>query len=209
LNGLLIIGAGGQGKVVADTALLLGWQNIAFLDDHAATLASPLGLPIVGTLEDLEAHRAGFSSAIAAVGDAELRVELTARCRRSGFDVVSVVHPMAYVSRFASIGPGCAAFAQSAINAGASLGAACIVNTAASVDHDCLIGEGVHICPGAHLAGSVRVGDRSWIGIGATIRQGITIGRDATVGAGAVVVADVPDGSTVMGVPARPRNKSL
>lgn len=209
MNGLLIIGAGGQGKVVADTALLLGWENIAFLDDQAVTLPPPLGLPIVGMLKDLEVQRAVFFSAIVAVGDAQLRVQLTARCRQLGFDVVSVVHPMAYVSRFASLGPGCAAFAQSAINAGASIGAACIVNTAATVDHDCLIGEGVHICPGAHLAGSVQVGDRSWIGIGATIRQGITVGRDATVGAGAVVVADVPDGSTVMGVPARPRNKSL
>jgi sugar O-acyltransferase (sialic acid O-acetyltransferase NeuD family) len=209
LNGLLIIGAGGQGKVVADTALLLGWKNVAFLDDRKASLPAILGLPVVGTLEDLEAQRAGFASAIVAVGDAKLRIQLTAQCRRSGFDVISVVHPMAYVSRFASIGPGCAAFAQSAINAGAAMGAACIVNTGATVDHDCLIGEGVHICPGAHLAGSVRVGDRSWIGIAATIRQGITIGCDATVGAGAVVVADVPDGSTVMGVPAKPRKSEL
>jgi sugar O-acyltransferase (sialic acid O-acetyltransferase NeuD family) len=205
LNGLLIIGAGGQGKVVADTALLLGWENIAFLDDRAATLPSPLGLPIVGTLENLEAQRAAYDSAIVAVGDAKLRMQLTGRCRGLGFHVVSIVHPMAYVSRFASLGPGCAAFAQSAINAGAAIGTACIVNTGATVDHDCLIGEGVHICPGAHLAGGVRVGDRSWIGIAATIRQGITIGRDATVGAGAVVVADVPDESTVMGVPAKPR----
>ena len=208
MNGLLIIGAGGQGKVVADTALLLGWEDIAFLDDRAATLQPPLGMPIVGMLENLEAQRAAYFSAIVAVGDAKLRIQLTARCRRAGFDVVSVVHPKAYLSKFASIGAGCAAFAQSAINAGASMGAACIVNTGATVDHDCLIGEGVHICPGAHLAGSVRVGDRSWIGIAATIRQGITIGRDATVGAGAVVVADVPDGSTVMGVPAKPRKNS-
>jgi acetyltransferase-like isoleucine patch superfamily enzyme len=66
-----------------------------------------------------------------------------------------------------------------------------------------VIGGGVHVCPGAHLAGAVRIGDRSWIGIAATVRQGITIGRDVMVGAGAVVVADVADGLTVAGVPAR------
>jgi sugar O-acyltransferase (sialic acid O-acetyltransferase NeuD family) len=205
LNGLLIIGAGGHGKVVADTALLLGWINVAFLDDRAASLGSQLGLPVVGTLGDLTAQKREFSSAIVAVGDASLRLELTDRSRQSGFEVVSIVHPMAYVSKFASIGPGCVVFAQSAINAGAKLGSACIVNTGATVDHDCIIGDGVHICPGAHLAGDVRVGDRSWIGIAATIRQGIAIGCNATVGAGAAVVADVANGSTVAGVPARQR----
>jgi sugar O-acyltransferase (sialic acid O-acetyltransferase NeuD family) len=205
LNGLLIVGAGGHGKVVADTALLLGWRNVAFLDDRAAALGSPLGLPIVGTFGDLTAQGAAFAGVIAAVGDAKVRLESIERCRRAGFEVVSIVHPMAYVSKFASIGRGCVAFAQSAINADARLGEGCIVNTGATVDHDCVIGNGVHVCPGAHLAGGVRVGDRSWIGIGATIRQGIKIGCDATVGAGAVVVADVEEASTVAGVPARQR----
>ncbi len=208
MSGLLIIGAGGHGKVVADTALLLGWKNVAFLDDRAATLGSPLGLAIVGTLGDLTAQARAFSCAIAAIGDAKLRLELTDRCRRSGLEVVSLVHPMAFFSKFASIGPGSVAFAQSAVNVDVRIGAACIVNTGATVDHDCLIGDGVHICPGAHLAGDVRVGDRSWVGIAATIRQGITIGRDATVGAGAVVVSDVADGSTVVGVPAKHRSGS-
>jgi len=203
----LIIGACGHGKVVADTALLLGWENVAFLDDRAAALGSMLGLPIVGTLDDLAAQGRVFSNAVTAVGDAKLRLELTDRCRQAGLDMVSIVHPMAFVSKFASIGPGCVVFAQSAINADAKLGAACIVNTGATVDHDCLIGHAVHICPGAHLAGGVRVGERSWIGIAATVRQGISIGRDATVAAGAVVVEDVADGSTVLGVPARHRSK--
>jgi sugar O-acyltransferase (sialic acid O-acetyltransferase NeuD family) len=205
LNGLLIIGAGGHGKVVADTALLLGWDTVAFLDDRVATLRSPLGLPIVGTVGDLRAQGAAFSCAIVAIGDAKLRLELTDRCRRSGLEVVSIVHPMAFVSKFASVGSGSVAFAQSAINADVKVGTACIVNTGATIDHDCIIGDGVHICPGAHLAGNVRVGNRSWIGIAATIRQGTTIGCDATVGAGAVVVANVADGATVVGVPAKRR----
>jgi len=203
LKGLLIIGAGGHGKVVADTALLLGWTDVVFLDDRATELESPLGLPIIGTLADLRGLVSAYSNAIVAVGNAKLRLDLTDRCRSSGFEVVSIVHPMAFVSRFASIGAGCVVFAQSAVNADARIGVGCIINTGATVDHDCVIGDGVHVCPGAHLAGSVRVGDRSWIGIAATIRQGISIGREVMVGAGAAVVADVADGSTMAGVPAR------
>jgi acetyltransferase-like isoleucine patch superfamily enzyme len=83
------------------------------------------------------------------------------------------------------------------------MGRACIVNTAATIDHDCWLGDGVHVCPGTHLAGNVSIGDRAWIGIGSAVRQRLEIGADAVVGAGAAVVADVPSGKTVVGVPAR------
>ncbi len=88
------------------------------------------------------------------------------------------------------------------VNAGARIGFACIVNTAASVDHDCVLDAGVHISPGAHLAGQVFVGTCSWIGIGAIVRQRISIGSHAMIAAGAVVVKDVQDAATVIGVPA-------
>jgi acetyltransferase-like isoleucine patch superfamily enzyme len=89
------------------------------------------------------------------------------------------------------------------------LGLGCIINTGATFYHDCVLGDGVHICPGVHLAGDVQVGELSWLGIGCTVRQGIRIGAGVTVGAGAVVIDDVPDGQTVVGVPARPlKNKS-
>jgi acetyltransferase-like isoleucine patch superfamily enzyme len=77
-----------------------------------------------------------------------------------------------------------------------------IVNTGATIDHDCVLGDGVHVCPGAHLAGEVRVGDETWIGIGASVVQSVCIGSRAVVGAGAVVIGDVPDDVTVVGVPA-------
>ena len=208
MNGLLIIGAGGHGKVVADAALSAGWGRIAFLDDRAATLSSALGLPVLGTLDDLPSLPGEYHHAVVAIGGAPLRMELTGRCTQIGFEVVSIVHPGASVSRFATLGRGSVVFAQAAINADASLGTACIVNTGATVDHDCRIGDAVHICPGAHLAGNVRVGDRAWIGIGASTRQGVVIGTNAMVGAGAVVVTDVPHEATVVGVPAKQRKES-
>jgi acetyltransferase-like isoleucine patch superfamily enzyme len=86
---------------------------------------------------------------------------------------------------------------------GATLGRACIVNTAASIDHDCRLGEGVHVCPGAHVAGEVVIERFVMIGTGASVVPRVTIGEGAVVGAGAVVIEDVPPHTTVAGVPAR------
>lgn len=80
-----------------------------------------------------------------------------------------------------------------------------IINTGASVDHDCSLGDAVHVSPGAHLAGEVCLGDRSWMGIGSSVRQMVKIGCDVMVGAGAAVVADIPDACLAIGVPARVR----
>ena len=78
-----------------------------------------------------------------------------------------------------------------------------ILNTGCSVDHDSQLSDGVHICPGAHLAGEVNVGARSCIGIGASVVQQVRIGSDVIVGAGSVVVRDIPSSVTAVGVPAR------
>lgn len=90
------------------------------------------------------------------------------------------------------------------MNAGACIGRGAILNTGCSVDHDCILGMTVHVSPGARLAGGVIIGEGSWIGIGASVKQLVRIGSRVIVGAGAVVLADVPDGITVVGVPARP-----
>lgn len=203
MNALLVIGAGGHGRVVADAALTSGWSTVAFLDDRRSELGAPLGLPIVGTLQDLPTQRQQFSAAVVGIGDAAARLEILARCRAAGFELATVVHARACVSRFATIGPGSVVFAQAAVNPGAKIGEGCIINTGATVDHDCVLGDGVHICPGAHLGGNVQIADRAWIGIGAVVRQGIALGREVMVAAGATVVADVSAGVTVVGVPAR------
>jgi acetyltransferase-like isoleucine patch superfamily enzyme len=78
-----------------------------------------------------------------------------------------------------------------------------VMNSGAIVEHDCALAHGVHVSPGAVLSGGVNVGARTWIGAGASVIQGIVIGADVTIGAGAVVIRDVPDGVTVVGVPAR------
>jgi sugar O-acyltransferase (sialic acid O-acetyltransferase NeuD family) len=200
---LLIGGAGGHGRVAADAASAAGWSEIAFLDDRYPEVSNSGAWPVVGRLHDLGDMSGRYGEFLAALGDAHLRLSLLARARAAGFSLALIAHPKAAVSPHARLAPGVVVFAGGVVNAGADLAAGCIVNSGATIDHDCHCAEGVHICPGAHLAGDVSVGRRTWFGIGAVAKQGIRIGADVTVGAGAVCLRDIPDGVTVIGVPAK------
>jgi sugar O-acyltransferase (sialic acid O-acetyltransferase NeuD family) len=202
--GLLIVGAGGHGRVVADAAAACGvWSEIAFADDRYPGLNLVGAWPVVGKVADIARLRGRFASCVVAVGNAGLRLRFLTEARDAGLDLPIVVHPRAIVSPHVQMGAGTVVVGGAVINIGSELGEACIVNTGATVDHDCRLGHGVHVCPGAHLAGDVHIGARTWFGIGAVARQGVRIGADVTVGAGAVCVADIRDGVTVFGVPAK------
>lgn len=206
---LLIVGAGGHGKVVADAAREMGcWSRIGFVDDRSGHPQEVAGVQVIGGVADLRSLRSEWSAAVVAIGSTRRRLEIMRDMRELKFELPVISHPSAVLSRLITVGAGTVIFAQAAINAGASIGAGCIVNTGATVDHDCQLDDGVHICPGVHLAGNVTVGTRSWIGIGSVVRQDISIGRDVVIGAGSVVVQDVPDAVTSYGVPARVRSGS-
>src|SRR5579883_754857 len=201
---LLILGAGGHGKVAADCARAQGaWPAIEFFDDRWPSLSACAAWPVVGTGADLlrqDRSAAGF----VAIGDAGTRLAWIARLAEAGFELATIVHPRAIVSPDAAIGPACLIVAGAIINIGACLEEGVIVNTGATVDHDCALAAGAHICPGAHLAGGVEIGRGAWIGVGAALRQGIRIGMGAVIGAGAAVVKDIAEGATAHGVPAKP-----
>ena len=208
MSTLLIVGAGGHGKVVADTALETAkWDEILFLDDAWPEKRNNGLWDIHGKVDQLDTWRALCTSAVVAIGNNHLRMELQFKLAAAGFEIATIVHPAARVSRFAKIGAGSVVFANAVVNVDAEIGEAAIINTAATVDHDCRLGCGIHVAPGANLGGGVTVGDFSWIGIGAVVRHYITIGADVTVGAGAVVVKNVLDGVIAVGNPARPINE--
>lgn len=194
---LVLIGAGGHGKVAADAAACAGWRQIVFLDNAYPQKSSNGTWPVVGRPEDPV-----DGDLFLTVGRNDARARLWAELAITGSP--TVIHPAAVISEHAALEAGVLAVAGAIVNADTRVGRGAILNTGCSVDHDCEIGAFTHISPGARLAGGVTVGERSWIGIGAVVREGVTIGADVVVGAGAAVVHDLRDGVTVGGVPARP-----
>lgn len=204
---LVIWGAGGHAKVVADIVRLQGRYVLAgFVDDvdPIGTTGRYLGLPLWRGKRALQ--RAAVSNPthlLVALGNCEARLALAERAVESGLTLATAVHPSAVIASDVKMGPGSVVAAAAVICPGCRIGASVIVNTAASVDHDCVIDDGVHVCPGARLAGGVHVGYGAQIGIGASVVEKITIGAEAIIGAGAAVVSNVPARVVAVGVPAR------
>lgn len=196
---VVIIGAGGHGKVVADIALRSGAQVLGFLDDSRAG-EQVCGIPVLGKTEDYVNYKeAAF---VLAVGNAAVRRRLAERM--AGVRWYTAVHPAACVSPLeVTVGEGSVVMANAVVNPGAVIGSHCIINTAAVVEHDCAVGDFAHISVGAKLGGTVTVGENTWVGIGAAVKNNVSICPDCMIGAGAVAVKDITRPGTYMGVPAR------
>lgn len=201
---LIIVGAGGHAKVVADVALTAGFDVLGFADDERKEAPLP-GFRVLCGVGELASTVQGLDDvyAVIAVGDNAIRKRIAERLRNGGIALATVVHPSSCVSQFAWLGLGTVIMPGVVVNAGARIGDHVILNTSCSIDHDCTIADFVHISPGAHLAGSVSVGEGVHVGIGAAIIPGKCVREWSVVGAGAVVVKDVPPGVVVAGVPAR------
>ena len=195
MNRLIIIGASGHGKVVADIAALNGYEDIVFLDD-VESLKECAGFPVIG-----KSTEAPDGEVFVAVGNPQTRERLMALYKDRTQPVL--IHPNAVVAGDVEIGSGTVVMAGAVINPGARIGRGVIVNTSSSIDHDCSVGDYSHVSVGAHLCGTVRVEDSVWIGAGVTVINNVNICGGCTIGAGAVVIKDINELGTYVGVPAR------
>ena len=204
---ILIIGAGGHAKVVADALRAAGEHILGFADENPAKHGTQvLGLPVLGSDEVIKARLTDeirLANGIGSVGSLVPRRDVYLRFHGLGYTFVTVVHPRAVVAAAAELEEGAQVMAGAVVQPGATVGVNSIINTGAIVDHDCVIGRHCHIAPGCVLSGGVAIADECHIGTGASVRQGVNLGIRTVVGAGAAVVSDFSGNSTVAGVPAR------
>lgn len=195
MNKIVIIGESGHGKVVADIAKACGYEEILFLDDAEKPLS-------VGKVSDYIKYKeeAAF---VVAIGNSRIRERIQKQLLGDECKVETLVHPQAVIGSDVSIGIGTVIMPGAVINAGACIGSGVIINTCSSVDHDCEIRDYCHVAVGSHLAGTVLVGEHTWIGAGATISNNLSICAECMIGAGAVVVKDIAESGTYVGVPAK------
>lgn len=201
-NKLMIIGASGHGKVVVDIAIKMKkWKDIAFLDDDPS-ITECMGLSVVGKTEDAFKF-INEADIFVAVGNNQIRENVQSNLETAGIRPPLLIHPSAIIGSAVEVGIGTVIMGGVVINSATKIGKGCIINTAATVDHDNRIADFVHVSPGAHLAGMVTIGAKTWIGIGSIVSNNLTVTENCKIGAGAVVVKNITESGTYVGVPAR------
>ena len=194
---LIILGAGGHGRVCAEAAELAGFRDIAFLDDKKVE-----SLPVEGTLNDIDKFT-GDCCFFVAIGNNGFRRKLLKKIKELNGEIASIIHPFSSVSKSAEIGEGTVVMAGAVVQANAKIGSGVIINTCSSVDHDCIVGNYTHVAVGARLAGSVKVGESVFLGASCAISNNLSITDNCIVGAGTAVICNINDAGTYVGVPAR------
>ena len=197
---VIVIGASGHGKVVADIVQRTGDTLLGFLDDNETLPPEIAGIPVLGKVADYA--RYPDASFIIGIGNSAVREKIARQL--DGVRWYTAIHPSAVISALDTrIGVGSAIMANAVINPSAQIGVHCIINTSAVVEHDNRVGDFAHISVGAKLGGAVSVGAHTWVGIGATVSNNVSICDHCIIGAGAVVIRDTKESGTYVGVPAR------
>lgn len=210
MSKVAIIGGGGHAKVVMDIILKNQERDnnvdiLGFYDDDRYK-KEVCGLPILGSINDLEKGIEGYKDIeiIVGIGDNKTRKKIVSRMNNIGIKYSTAIHPRAIIGNRVNIGEGTVIVGGAVINIDTNIGSHCIINTSASVGHDIVVGNFVHISPGVRLTGGVKVSDNVHIGTGTVVVPGLNIGENSIIGAGAVVIEDIPPNCTAVGVPAKP-----
>lgn len=201
MKAVIIIGASGHGKVIADIIKKSKDEIFGFLDDNLDIGKEFMGFPVLGAISNYKKYidKAEF---IIAIGNAYIRKRISEQLIEAKW--YTAIHPTAVISEFdVTIEEGTVIMANAVINAGAKIGKHCIINSSAVVEHDNFIENYSHISVGAKLAGTVFIGELSWIGIGACVSNNIRICKRCMIGAGAVVINDIEESGTYVGVPVK------
>lgn len=201
---LVIIGAGGHARVVADTVIAMGISLKGIIDiEYHGQKEEIMGCPVLGGLEFIEQLEPAEAALAIAVGDNTQRSHYYTLFKQKGFSFPPLIHPTAVVSKFSYISDGTFINAGAIINSGAKIGQNCIINSGSIIEHEVSLGMHCHICPGVKIGGRVVVGDNSFIGIGTSIIDYIKVGSNVIVGAGSVIIKNIEPSCSYAGVPGK------
>lgn len=209
LPDLLIIGAGGTSREIADAVRAINrqqprWNLLGFLDDDATKQGTSVdGSPILGALAATANYDAQFIIGIATWRNPEIRRDIVERLSLPRERYATIVHPSASISPNSVLGVGTAVLQNVVITPATTIGDHTLILQNVTMAHDQIVEDYVTIAPGATVAGFVNLRAGCYLGAGCTIMNGITVNSGALVGVGAVVMNEVPAGRTVAGNPAR------
>lgn len=196
---VVIIGASGHGKVIADTVLKSGDKVVGFLDGGVEKGTQIVGFSVLGKTEDYKNY--ADCEFVIAIGDPYIREKIANELPVKWY---TAIHPTAVISSIdVEIGEGTVVMANAVINSSAKIGKHCIINTGAIVEHDNVLEDYVHLSPNVALSGIVKVGKSTHIGAGSCTKQVLNIASDCVFGAGSVIVKDITESGTYVGVPVR------
>jgi sugar O-acyltransferase (sialic acid O-acetyltransferase NeuD family) len=203
---VVVAGASGHGKKVAEALAALGHTVLGYLDTFKPAGTQVGRHQVLGAEEHLAQLVAthGIEAAVVGIGDNSVRVAMAGRIAAAvpGMPFLDVVHPAAHLAPGTVLGGGVVLMPGALVSVDCELGAHSLVDTGASLDHDSVLQEGASLAPGAVVGGGAHIGSCTAIGIGATVIHGRTIGAHTVVGAGAVVLRDLPANVVAYGVPA-------
>lgn len=196
---VIIIGASGHGKVIADIIHQSGDKVMGFLDDDPTKKAIHQ-IPVLGKIKDTQKYKDNYDFIIG-IGNNKIRKEIAES--NPALNYYTAIHPTAVIGEGVRIGNGTAVMAGVVINADAEIKKHCIINTSAVIEHECVIGDYTHVSPQACLCGNVHVGEACHVGAGTTIINNRNMANNIIIGAESVVIEDINEAGTYAGVPIR------
>ena len=207
MKNLLILGAGDFGRESMWVAERMNkndfqWNLLGFVDDALAGQAVD-GYPVLGDIDWLIQYNKPVY-AVCAIGSGAVRQSIWNKLSGNpNIQPATLIDPAVIVGRDVTVAPGSIICAGTILAIAVNIGRHCIVNLNCSIGHDTVLEDFATVHPGSNLSGKVRIGTRSFAGTGTKIVQGVSVSPDVTLGAGAVVVRDLEEEGTYVGVPVK------
>ena len=176
---LLLVGAGGFGRMVAEQAMLQ--YDCAFVDDGQPVGTEICGIPVVGSLADLPEVRKEYGLLVVGIGNNQFRAQVYEKAKALGYGCPTIVAPSAYISPYAKRGGGCVVLQKACVQNGTS------------------VGDGVLLNAGTEVHCDAAVGDYALIYTNSVVRTGATVGNFTRIGSNCTICnnATVPDGADI------------